>query len=225
MDTRYKYQPRNLKEFAFSSTKLEEEILRYATGATEKPLILHGPTGTGKTTLAKLIPEAIDGTNVIVDRIVAEDLNSNKEVRAQFTRPIQFDKFFVPTNQKHSYTIIEEVNFDPKAKGALRQCLDDMQGRGIYIFTTNELSKIDPMIQDRCNVVEVLPCTPDRFFARAKYILEAEGIFCDEELIHEVLQNTHACNKSNRAYYDSLDRIIEGWQQPKAQMLPNLMAT
>ena len=211
MDTNIKYKPKTLSDFAFATKELEHQINRYVFGQTVKPLILHGSTGTGKSTLAKLIPQAIDGPNVIIDYIKAEDLNSAKEVRAKLASPSsQFDKIFVYEGQKQLYIVIEEVNFDPKAKGALRQCIDEAEGRAIFIFTTNELNKIDPMVNDRCNVVLVPPCPPSRFLPHAKKILKAEGIDLDDETLLTVLETISEDNPSNRAYYSAMDDIIEG---------------
>ena len=212
MNTQYKYRPETIDDFVFASEKLERQIKRYVEGKSTRPLILYGPCGTGKSTLAEVIPKSIEGPNVKVTKINSEDLNSNAEVRKLFTRSKQFDKLFVPEGQSRNYTIVQEVNFDPKAKGALRDSLDEMEGRDLAIFTSNELEKIDDGLLSRAEVVEVQPASAERFLRHAQKILQSEGVVLEDDAILEVLESVYDIHKDNRAYYKALDEIIEAWQ-------------
>lgn len=209
MNTQYKYRPQRIEDFVFADDKLERQIRRYVTGKNCRPLVLYGKFGTGKSTLADLIPKAIDGPGVKVTKIKAEDLNSNVEVRRIFTRSRMFDRFFEPEGQSRHYTVVEEVNFDPKAKGALRDSLDEMEGRDLVIFTTNELEKLDPGLMSRSEVVEVPPAPPDRFLGTAKKILITEKAELNDAEILEVLESVYELHQDNRAYYKALDEIID----------------
>jgi replication-associated recombination protein RarA len=212
MNTNYKYRPKTIDEFVFATPKLELQIKRYADGKTILPLVLHGEYGTGKSLLAELIPKAIDGDEVSINYVNAEELNNAKEVREKFFRQPLFDKLFSENEQKNSYTVVEEVNFDPKAKGALRVCLDGMAQRELFIFTTNEVEKIDRGLLSRAEVVEVLPAPPDRFFNRAQHILRSEGVDLDDSVLRDVLDTVYENDYDNRAYYRALDEIIEAWK-------------
>lgn len=209
MNTQYKYRPKNIDDFVFASDKLERQIRRYTSGQSVRPLVLHGSNGTGKSTLGDLIPKAIDGPNVQVTKIKAEDLNSNIEVRKRLTRTKHFDKLFVPAGQSRNYTLIEEVNFDPKAKGALRESLDEMEGRDLFIFTTNEVEKLDAGLLSRAEVIEIPPSPPDKFLRQAQKILSAEGVNLDDSSVLEVLESVFDLHHDNRAYYKALDEIID----------------
>jgi replication-associated recombination protein RarA len=217
MNSNYKYRPKTIDEFVFATTQLENQIKRYADGKTMLPLVLHGEYGTGKSLLADLIPKAIDGDSVVVSYVNAEELNNAKEVREKFFRSYQFDRLFSAGEQRNNYTVVEEVNFDPKAKGALRVCLDSMAGRELFIFTTNEIEKIDRGLLSRAEVVEVLPAPPDRFFARAQHILRSEGVDLDDSVLRDVLETVYENDYDNRAYYRALDEIIEAWNDNAKQ--------
>ncbi|MBU3564817.1 AAA family ATPase [Polynucleobacter sp. MWH-HuK1] len=212
MNTNYKYRPKTIDEFVFATPKLETQIKRYADGKSMLPLVLHGEYGTGKSLLAELIPKAIDGDAVSINYVNAEELNSAKEVREKFFRSTQYDRLFSTDGQKNNYTVVEEVNFDPKAKGALRVCLDGMAERELFIFTTNEVEKIDRGLLSRAEVVEVLPAPPDRFFNRAQHILRSEGVDLDDSVLRDVLDTVYENDYDNRAYYRALDEIIEAWK-------------
>lgn len=211
MNSQHKYRPKNISEFVFATDEVERQVKRYACGKSLRPLVFHGPNGTGKSTLAELIPKALEGDHVKVNRVKAEDLNSNSEVRNIFTRTKQFDKMFAPEGQSRNYTVIEEVNFDPKAKGAMRESLDEMEERDLTIFTTNELDKLDPGLLSRAEVVEVPPASPERFLPRAQEILRAERVTLDDANVLEVLESVYDVSADNRAYYKAIDQIIEAW--------------
>ncbi len=211
MNTQYKYRPKNISEFVFANEQVARQVKRYAEGKALRPLVLYGPNGTGKSTLADLIPKALEDDRVVVNKVKAEDLNSNAEVRKIFTRSKQFDKMFAPEGQSRNYTVIEEVNFDPRAKGAMRESLDEMEGRDLIIFTTNELDKLDPGLLSRAEVVEVPPVSAERFLTRAQEILKAEGVDLDDASVLEVLESVYEIHADNRCYYKALDEIIEAW--------------
>lgn len=219
MNTEIKYRPATLDEFIFADEKLRVKIEQFASGQNMTPLILHGPNGTGKSVLAELIPKAIEGkSDVKVTKVSAEELNTKKEVRETFTRSATFDNLFETEGQSRSYTIVEEVNFETKAKSALRVALDEMLGREQLIFTTNELEKMDRGLRSRAEVVEVPPVTPDKFFPRAKYILAQEKVELPDDVLMQVLESVYERHHDNREYYKAMNEIIyRTSQQTKRQ--------
>lgn len=217
MNTIRKYRPTTLNDFVFPNEKVKREIYRYVDGKTSLPLVLHGPYGTGKSTLAELIPIAIDGPEVQVRRVKAEDLNNAASVRDELSRPEGYDRLFSYGNQRRGYTIIEEVNFDPKAKGAVRVSMDDMSDREQYIFTTNEVEKIDKGILSRSMVLEVPAATPEVFFPKARQIMDAEGVDISDHSLTQVLQSSYAKKPDNREYYSAIDPIIEAHHDKPAK--------
>ncbi len=217
MNTIYHYRPKGIDEFVFATDKLERQIRRYTDGKTTMPLVLHGSYGTGKSLLAELIPRAIDGEDVSVNKINAEDLNNKKEVRAKFSRSANFDRLFSVGGQTMGYTVVEEVNFDPTAKGALRTCLDDMASRELFIFTTNEVEKLDRGLLSRAEVVEVLPVAPDRFFDRAKHIVSSEGVEIADAVLRDLLEAVYDADYDNRSYYRAMDEVIDDWHRSSVQ--------
>lgn len=209
MNTNMKYRPTKIENVVWANDELEAKVKRYADGRNNRPLILHGPFGTGKTLIAGLIPKAIDGDSVQVSRIRTAELNSSDAVKKIFSRDRLFDHLFVPPNQRQTYTVIDEIQINPKASNALRITLDEMEGRDLTIMTTNELNKLDPAIRSRSEVVFVPPVPPERFLKRAQEILVSENVLLDDKTVLEVLEAAFERCEDNREYYKALDEVIE----------------
>jgi DNA polymerase III delta prime subunit len=208
IDTEYKYRPRSLDEFVFPNKQVEELAKAYGTGEITRPLILSGTNGSGKSLLSELIPHQIEGLKPQVNRVRSSDLNSSNEVYSQFTRNKAFDNVFVVNNQKYNYNIIEEVNFDVKARDAFRIVLDEYRGVDMTIMTTNQIGKIDIGIRSRCETMHVPPCEPHVFFPRAKSIIEAEGYIIDNDALMAALEAAYDAKPDNRRYYQTIDEIL-----------------
>jgi DNA polymerase III delta prime subunit len=208
IDTEYKYRPRSLDEFIFPTKQVEELAKAYGTGEITRPLILSGTNGSGKSLLSELIPHQIEGFKPQVNRVRSTDLNSSNEVYSQFTRNKTFDNIFVVNNQKYNYNIIEEVNFDVKARDAFRVVLDEYRGVDMTIMTTNQIGKIDIGVRSRCETMHVPPCEPHVFFPRAKSIIEAEGYIIDDDALMAALEAAYEAKPDNRRYYQTIDEIL-----------------
>ena len=209
MNTEIKYEPKTLDDYIFPTKKIEDTVGMYVSGCTSKPLILHGPVGTGKSLLANLIPKAIDGPKVQVDKVYTDDLKTRGDVEKKLTRAETFDHFFEVNQQGQNYTIFDECVVDEKVhRDALLNAMDVMRGRGLIIFTTNKFNQFMPAVVSRSTEIYVPAVSPEMFLPRAKFILNCEGVDIPEHALLNALAATQAIREDNRLYYGALDQII-----------------
>jgi DNA polymerase III delta prime subunit len=209
LNSELKYSPKYLGDIIFPNDYVKKVVTAYASGEVTRPLILCGRNGTGKSLLARLIPQAIEQMDrVVVTYIKSYALNSDNEVDRLLTKNKQFDLLFTTNGQRYNYYIVEEMNALIKGRNAFRVALDRFQGTDLTIITTNEVARIDKGIRSRCEILEVPACKPEVFFTHAKRIMAKEGANIDDDALLEALEATYEQTPDNRSYYQILDRLF-----------------
>lgn len=203
------YAPQTIDAFVFPNDEVERAVRSYLTGKNRRPLILYGPSGTGKSALATLIPNAIENAEARVYRILASSLNN-----AAGIEKLENEKQFSVTgrfgNDVMNYCVIEEYETKLTTISALKFLMDRYKECDLTIFTSNHFDKVDDAIKSRCKSLLVPPVPPDKFLPFAMQILAAENIKVPNEAIIALLRGTYRRHGDNRKYYEALDELIFG---------------
>ncbi len=215
MSFTYKYAPKTLDEVVISSATVRNKMESYIKGGNVQPLILHGYFGAGKTSIADLLPNAIEGKKANVKRLKAIEFNTVYDVAEMFDAPPTFYKLFTIDGQKRNYIVTNEFNFTVKAALAFRDVVDEMQEHTQFIFTTNDLSRIDSGLQDRSICLLVPPATAKDWMPRAKYILQCEGVSMSDAKLYDLMNKQLAVSHSNRKLLEKLEEVVWDVKNPK----------
>jgi replication-associated recombination protein RarA len=81
MKCEIKYAPKQLDEVIYPNVGVERRINGYATKQLEGHIILHGPNGTGKSSLANLLVMEIGNQHPEVERKDAEELLAQPDLK------------------------------------------------------------------------------------------------------------------------------------------------
>ena len=177
-----KYQPQTINEVVFGNNESRLLIEDIVSGILPFPfegktgILLYGTFGTGKTTLARILPEAIE--------------------RGQTGQPLSFDADFFGCQQGHSGTVIADTlkkqnkvlsfnasgkhyyifdevdSLNKTAQAGLKTTLNSQ--RGTFILTTNNISQLDKGLKDRCVLVEMNAATEAEYLPLARRIASEE---------------------------------------------------
>jgi DNA polymerase III delta prime subunit len=207
------HEPQNLNDIIFGNPESKLRIYDIVTGAEALPhcgksaIILYGTWGTGKTTMAKMLPNAIEKGRTNSELVMPEEL-----IRCQqgYNGPqvIEFITKILDKNSLNSsglhYIIIDEVDLLTKsAQESLKSALNT--NRCIFILTTNYISELDRGLLDRCVLVEMNAAKVDQLLPLAQEIAMEQGItIADEELIATI----KAANGSFRNISHNVDRLV-----------------
>ena len=207
--TTMKYSPKTLQEFVFPNAEVCELAMAYASGELQAPLLLYGPSGTGKTALQQLLPDAIEKTKASVNNVKCADLKTASDIHDLYGRNKLLNRLYTPNGQRYNYQIIEEFSMTKKSlSDAMKVELDATLGTDMTILSTNRFDQVDKGIISRCEVLYVPPCTPTLFLPHAKKILDDVGIAVDQQMLFDRLSVVYTLHGDNRKYYSALDHMI-----------------
>lgn len=159
-------------------------------------IILHGPYGTGKTTLAQLIPELMEqashgATPFVSEYSCAQGMNGSVLINKIMNSTVLVS--FNPSGRH--YTILDEVdNLTDAAQASLKAIMDGLHG--VFIMTTNDITAIDKGVVNRSYLIHMLAASPQQWLPLMKRVIRACGVAVppDSALIPVIA----SCNGSAR---------------------------
>lgn len=209
INTAKKYSPQSLSDFIYPNSEARDIADAYVLGGEERPLILHGTNGTGKSLLQRLIPNAIEQRVASLQIVKCADLKSADAIHDLYGRNKHFNRTFTIDGQRFNYIIIEEFFMtNKKMIDALKIELDQTLGTDLTILSTNRFEKIDYGIVSRAIDLELIPCEPQIFFPHAKKMFTSEGIDYDDQKLLKSLDVTYTLHRDNRKYYQAIDSLF-----------------
>ena len=188
-----KYRPRKIEDCILPDAN-KKTFLEFLNNKEIPNLMLAGPAGCGKTTVAKALCEELG-----VDYYV---INGSDEGRFLDTVRNQAKNFASTVSlsagdAKHKVIIIDEAdNTTHDVQLLLRANIEAFYNNCRFIFTCNYKNKIIEPLHSRCAVVEFNIKGKEKaqlagsFFKRIQNILDAEGVQYDPKVLAELI-NKH----------------------------------
>ena len=203
------YSPQSIHEIVYPNYEVKEMVFAYASGELEAPLLLYGTSGTGKSLIQRLLPNAIEKKEVHFQKVRCSDLKNASDIHDLYGRNKMFNKNYTINDQRFNYIIIEEFLMTKAAMSdAMKIELDETLGTDLTILSTNRLDEVDVGIKSRCEVLHVPPCSPQIFLPYAKKILDSVSVEYDDDVLFDGLSLVYKTFGDNRKYYQWLDGVI-----------------
>ena len=154
-------------------------------------LLLSGPPGCGKTTVAKALCQELGADYYVINGSdEGRFLDTVRNNAKNFASTVSLS-----SSAKHKVIIIDEAdNTTPDVQLCLRAFTEEFIGNCRFIFTCNYKNKIIQPLHSRCSVVEFSIKGKDRqelaakFFKRLQEILGTEGVEYDNKVLVELIQ-------------------------------------
>ena len=236
------FKPNCLDDFLISHQQDRQTLELILSGKLPFPfqgksgVIFHGAWGTGKSTLAKLMPELIEAAasvdyNLIKNAGQLTPLTPSSVYTELFrcggglsstsiTQAINKLNARLPILHytRHDYFVFDEVDrLTVGAQQSLRSVMD--LDRCMFFFSTNYLEKLDRGIINRCHLIEMNQVSsPKAYIPLAQKTLTSMGVSQGVVSVTTVEQLATQARGSLRDFFDSVVRegLRNGGVIPKA---------
>ena len=147
-----RYRPTNIDNYV-GNENIKSTIKDYISQNDIQNLLFYGPSGTGKTTLAKLIAKNIDCDLLYINASDERGIETIRDKVSGFASTMSFKSLKI--------VILDEADFlTIMAQASLRNVIETFSRSTRFILTCNYLERIIDPLQSRCQTLKIIP--PDR---------------------------------------------------------------
>jgi replication factor C small subunit len=174
-----KYRPRYLDDFVGDNT-VRTKIQEYLNTGKLQNLLLFGPAGTGKTSLAKLIVDQLGADHLYINASDERGIDTIRDKIIPFASSIGFNGLKV--------VILDESDYlTAQAQATLRNVMESFSTSCRFILTCNYLDRIISPLQSRCMAFGITPPSKKEVGQHILQICESEGINYTKEDLGQII--------------------------------------
>lgn len=144
-----KYRPRKVEDCILPK-RTKENVISLVSSKSVPNLLLHGPAGTGKTTLAKALCEELE-----YDWIMINGSNEGRLIDTIRTKIVNFAST-VSFSGNRKIVILDEADYSnsDSVQPALRNLIEEYSSNCGFIFTCNFPNKIIEPLHSRLSAID-----------------------------------------------------------------------
>lgn len=182
-----KYRPKTIDGYVFTDNGTRDQIQDWIKEGSVPHLLLHGPAGTGKTTLAK----------ILVNQLGIDDFDF-LQVNASRDNGVDFLKTkiegFVSTMPFGEFKIVllDEADYlSHNAQALMRGLMETYQSQARFILTCNLVHKIIMPLKSRCCELKIDKTDQTEFTARVATVLVNENVNFELDTLDSYVRATY----------------------------------
>jgi len=181
------YRPRDIDGYVFRDEAQRDQVKQWIKAGSIPHLLFSGAAGIGKTTLAKILINALNIDEYDVLEINASRTNSVDDIRdsvVNFVSTMPFGDFKI--------VLLDEADYlSPNAQAALRGVMEEYSQTARFIMTCNYPHKIIPALHSRCQGFHIEKVDHTEFTARAATVLVTESVEFDIDTLDSYVKATY----------------------------------
>lgn len=150
-------------------------------------VLLQGPSGTGKTSAARILAKHLKSTGMDLQEMNCADVRGIDAVRDIVS---EYRTLAMTPDGTRVYIIDEGHKLTNDAQNALLKPLEDPPEHVYWIICTTEPSKLLATVRRRCAKVEFKAVSSDAMIARMKEVAKAEKLTCKSDQLYNRIVET-----------------------------------
>lgn len=183
-----KYRPKTVND-AVLPEQLKATFQEFVNQKNIPNLLLSGPAGCGKTTVARAMLEELDCDYIVINGSLNGNIDTLRNEIQQFASSISL-------SGGRKYVILDEADYlnANSTQPALRNFMEEYSKNCGFIMTCNFKNRIIEPLQSRCSVIDFrikkaeLPDLAKQFMRRVCNILETENIEYDKQVVAALIK-------------------------------------
>lgn len=177
------YRPKTIEDCILPDN-LKKTFQEFVNQKNVPNLLLSGPAGCGKTTVAKAMLEELGCDYIVINGSMNGNIDTLRNEIKNYASAVSF-------YGGRKYVILDEADYlnANSTQPALRNFMEEYSSNCGFIMTCNFKNRIIDPLQSRCSVVDFkikksdLPSLAAQFLKRACAILDKEDVDYDKKVV------------------------------------------
>ena len=206
-----KYRPLVVDDYVFRDEAQKKQVQSWVDSGAIPHLLFSGAPGVGKTTLAKILINALEIDEYDVLEINASRENSVDTIRDKITG-------FVQTMPFGSFKIVllDEADYiSPNGQAALRGVMETYAQTARFVLTCNYPNRVIPALHSRCQGFHIEKIDVTEFTARVATVAVTENVKIDIDTLDSYVKATYPDLRKclNLVQMNTVDGVLQSPQE------------
>ena len=214
MNLYLKYRPKEFDQIVGNKDVVDylKEVMKDIASCPHV-FLFHGPTGCGKTTLARIVSKKLGCSEVDFREINTADFRGIDTVR----EIIRNSRYHSLGGGVRVWLFDEIHKMTGDAQNALLKLLEDPPEHSYFILCTTDPAKLLPTVRGRCIELPVIPLNDRQMFRLLRNIVKEEGKKVEKSIYDQIILDSFGLPRNALQILDKVLRVSSEHQLESAK--------